>query len=363
MLKNLSVLLSFFLSVNCLSADMTGSTPYVFESGLTALPSSVETTLEEISIAVSFTVTRVGTFLDPVSVDVGKDASLAGTSVNLVSNGWSTKLFISKLNRSEKTLVKTFTLPFSLSVGKTYEFIVTKDVRTLKISVSNGRRVFTDDSLSYPTPFFGLLWGKPFVKHSGDSVKLIDYKLYSGTAKPDPLMAVWGDSFIEGSSLNSASDRYIAKVQSELGHSEVAIMGRGGESSSSVQNRFRSEVAWLSGARYAYIALGANDTYFPEWKANISSMIAAVKRNGMIPILATLAPRADRMDFIRDANAWIRTAKATGLVKHVVDLASIVSTSNGEWRQGMDLPDHVHPTRQAHQLIFQEFKRVVPDLF
>jgi hypothetical protein len=135
-------------------------------------------------------------------------------------------------------------------------------------------------------------------------------------------------------------------------------MGRGGENSSGLPTRFPKEHNWFSGSKYGLLAIGVNDLYFTTWKANMLANIDSLKKLGIVPIIATITPRADRLSFIAQVNTWIRTVY-NGPYIEVADAISSGST----FFPGMSMSDGIHPTIAGHVEIFKQIQIEAPYLF
>jgi hypothetical protein len=148
-------------------------------------------------------------------------------------------------------------------------------------------------------------------------------------------------------------------VSDRIGHESIAIMGRGGETTSSLNSRFRRELQWFSKAQFGLLAIGVNDTNFESWKKVMLLNIMEMRNSNMIPILVTLSPRSDRQEFIKLVNNWIRNTYE-GLY---VDVSKSVAVDDVRWLPGMCLGDSIHPSAEGHQAIFNRFEIELPFLF
>ncbi len=318
---------------------------------------SSQTTLDEIDINVELKVSTLnanGFF----KFGIGKIAPLAGTLVEFSGTDKETKVTVSKLDNTISVFAAEFILPFSLTAGEIYNFRIGKRIRNLEIEVSSGFQHYLNDTLTYPTPFFGLLWGTPLIACHSGKVVISDFTITTPFNK-NARLAVWGDSFVEGSSLPSEKERYSALLKDSVGFSNIAIMGRGGENSGSLESRFSKELEWFKKAKYAIVAIGANDGDFNYWKTNLLKYVGLLKKKGIVPILATIAPRYDRTSFIIQANNWIRN-EYNGVY---VDLNKGLSADGQTWTNGLYLPDYVHPNVAGHQVMFDKFKTESPFIF
>ena len=316
-----------------------------------------ETVLEEIDL--SFRV-EVSAFDNNGSFryGLGKQSYLAGTYIEIWGNPTKSKITVNRMDNTSLIPVKEYELPFLIVPGEIYNIKLCKRIRKLIVELSSNQNHFLTDTLIYPSPFFGLAWGTPFVACANGIISISDYEL-STPFNLHPRLAAWGDSFIEGSSLDSDTLRYISLIKDSIGHENIAIMGRGGENTGSMTNRFASELNWFEGSTYALLAIGVNDMDFNTWKTNVTDYANLVKKRGIIPVLVTLTPRSDRNSFISQANNWIRTAYNGAYV----DFSKVVSTDNINWIAGTCMKDQIHPTAGSHQNFFYRITEEAPYLF
>lgn len=288
----------------------------------------------------------------------GKQAGLAGTYVEVAGDGLKSKIIVNRLDGSKTIPIKEYDLPFNIHVGVTYSLHIGKRIRSLIVELTEGTNHFYNDSLKYPSPFFGCLWGNPLIACSSGNISVSGYTL-STPLNLSPRLFVTGDSFIEGGSLEDVKQRYISLVKDSIGAENISISGKGGESSSTVQPRFFSEKAWFNKAVYHFIAIGVNDLYFDTWKANMTTYINDLKKSGIVPIITTLTPRSDRKDFIAAANKWIRETYDGAYI----DLSKVVSQNDVDWIAGSSLSDNIHPTVESHKKMFFRLADDAPYLF
>jgi lysophospholipase L1-like esterase len=316
-----------------------------------------ETTLEEIDMNVAITVSSFdnnGTF----KYGIGRQANLAGTYIEITGNSTTSKVIVNRMDYSSVIFVKEYELPFLITPGELCTIRLGKRLRTLIVEVTRGHDHFITDSLKYPVPFFGLQWGTPFIACANGTISISDYQL-STPFNLSPRLAVFGDSFIEGNALDNEKQRYVSFVKDSIGYENIAISGKGGESSGSISNRLSTETRWFRGCTYALLAIGVNDVNFDTWKANMLKHIELLKGKGIIPVITTLTPREDRCEFILAANDWIRT----GYNGAYIDISRVVSTDDITWLPGTSMPDKVHPTAASHVKIFYRLAEEAPYLF
>ena len=207
-----------------------------------------------------------------------------------------------------------------------------------------------------------MMWGSPFIGCYDAKMQLSNVEFTTGYDNVCKL-AVWGDSFIEGSSLlpTGLQDRYVAKIAADLGADKVAIFGKGGERlREHWLDSFEIENDWFL-TQYVLIAMGTNNRNYSEYLTNLQAAIAFVKSKGSIPILVTVTPRPDSegstefKDFRIAANAYVR-----GQSELFVDIANVVTTdnTNDTWKEGYVFEDLTHPTAAGHLAIYNKFKEL-----
>ncbi len=326
-----------------------------FFSNRASFPS--ETTLDEIDQIVEIKVLALDVN-NTFHFSIGKQSWGAGTMVEFTGNTTSSLIKVDRMDNSNIINVKQYILPFNIVVGTKYTIRIGKRQRNLQIEITSSNDHYYNDSLYYPTPFFGVLWGTPFIAGKDGEIGISNFTL-STPFNTSPRLAVWGDSFIEGSSLANYQDRYISLLQDSIGHQNVSIMGRGGENSSSLYTRFPMELKWFKNSKYALLAIGVNEGNFSSWESNTLKTIDSLKKNNIIPIIATLTPRFDRLPFISQVNYWIRNTYNG----RYIDISKAVSPDDVSWLPGYNLADNVHPSVVGHQSIFERIKIDAPYLF
>lgn len=318
-----------------------------------------ETTLDEIDVNFRIQVDSLDASGD-LFFAIGKYSGIAGTMIEFVGTDSTSVIRVNKLNILTPTFITQFVLPFVLEEGENYNIRVGKRVRSLVIEVisADSANVFYNDSLSYPVPFFGCLWGTPFVGCKAGTIYVRDFSLSTPLNKT-PRLVVWGDSFSEGNSLPVAEQRFVSLIQDSIGHQNVTISARGGEASTTIHTRFYGELKWFTDSKYALVQIGVNDNNFSNWRNNMLVYLDTLKKSNIIPIIATLSPRADRLPFIAQVNNWIRTVYDGAYI----DVSKAVSVSGTTWATGMGMTDSIHPTPAGHIAIYERIQLEAPYLF
>lgn len=219
------------------------------------------------------------------------------------------------------------------------------------------------------TELFAMMWGKPYIASYKVSFIVKDISFSSPYSPNVSKLSVWGDSFIEGSSLvpTGLADRYVAKLSAGI-ENFVPIFGKGGERLSKEWfDNFVIENDWFK-TKYVLIALGTNNTDYDEYINTLKATIYHLEKNNQIPVLVTVTPRLDPNDhdvilnktFKDAANSFIRSSR------HLyVDMNKAVTTnSSGDfWVEEYVFGDGVHPTIEGHNRMYKRIDLDVPELF
>lgn len=213
------------------------------------------------------------------------------------------------------------------------------------------------------TELFAMMWGFPFIASYNCSYTIKDISFSSPYLPSLSKISVWGDSFIEGSTMIpfGLSNRYVSKLSDGI-ESYVPIFGKGGERLSKTWfENFIIENDWFK-TKYVLIALGTNNTDIGEYFYTLKAVIYHLEKNNQIPVLVTVTPREDTPngEAVRIfANDYIRSSR------HLfIDSCRAVTIQPAElyWKPGL-LLDGVHPTVDGHNAIYKRFDLDVPELF
>lgn len=248
------------------------------------------------------------------------------------------------------------TIPFALVAGREYLFeVYWRDNSYQEFSIVDG---VTGEKATLVNNRATTL--RRLLQHSNLSIIPItgDFviKKWEYTTKQpiEPVLSIYGDSFIDGDSLNpNPENRYAAKVKSDLG-GKVLICGKGGETSAGLLSKFDEEFNKYK-PKYTLIAIGTNDSVFATWLSNVQKLIEKIEEKGSIPILATLTKMTalERTAFMTEVNNWILTSGYRYLD------ANLVTTVNQD-RQTQDASlffgDGIHPNIAGHEAIYKRFK-------
>lgn len=296
-------------------------------------------------------------------IAVGKRAAISGTAVSLCYDETGSYLkFYILTNALAPTEILSFrqTLVTSLANNTKYCISLKKNVNALDVELFYE----TGEVITYTVPntSAGFSWGFPSVWAIAGDTRLHRFD-FAMPYKRNPKVLVYGDSFIEGNSIvNDKDKRYGALLSSAVGEDEVILLGKGGESTISIQDRFYPQTDWFNYAKYCIIALGTNDNNFSTYQTNIIKMINYLIAYNIIPILVTVTSRTDwdNSVFQAQVNAWVR---ASGY--RYIDMSYAVSepgTNERVWKTGLQLGDNIHPSIAGHAAMFNRIKFDIPEL-
>lgn len=207
---------------------------------------------------------------------------------------------------------------------------------------------------SFRTTAAPYAWGYPVAINRTGQAQFSGFVM-SYPKKSYPLVAVYGDSFIEGNSMEATKNlRYSALLQSVLGKYQCLLFGHGGATSLSDDSRTLLQIEKVNSA-YAIIAYGDNDVDFNTWYKYVAYMIQMCEVTNTLPVFVTVCPRVSQsaayVAKMQAINNWIRTSGYP-----YID-ANEACTSDGlTWKTGYVLDDGQHPSVLGHQAIFNKIK-------
>jgi len=254
------------------------------------------------------------------------------------------------------------TIPFSLVVGKQYLLELKKvsgAVKTFSITDISSQQSISITA-NNEIDWAGSGWDYPAVSFESGDVTFNQLS-FASELPANGLVMFSGDSYTEGSSvynigLGSYNKRW-DKLAYDALQGNAIISGKGGDTALDLLNR--NDIDFFK-SRYHMFLIGANDSNYATWKTSYDAFIAKILANGQIPVLVTIAPRADRQAFINTANAYIKT-----LGYRVINFAKAISLNNDEVTldPAFYLPDNVHPNLAGHAKLYNQLKIDFPLLF
>lgn len=313
-----------------------------------------------------FSISAVVKFRDisNFSLYLGRTDNTAGTVGRLYKDelGIHMKLYKTIADTSfVDSKIVPIDVDFSINESDYYLLKLSKNINNFTFSIRDeygNNKEMTGSNISMT----GSGWGIPTLTVESGNIECYQF-VYSSDFNRNARLVVFGDSFIEGNSLSNKDDRYIVKISKAIGDDNVAILGKGGESTTSVLSRFKYQILNYSNASYCLLALGTNDTNLAMSKSNLIFMINVLRSLSIKPILTTIPPKVGEEEwntgFMTNYNDWIRS-----LGELYIDInKSVTSDSNGlVWKEGFVLEDGIHPSALAHSAIFNMILVMVPNL-
>lgn len=298
------------------------------------------------------------------SLFLGRTDNIAGTVGKIYKDNDNIFLQIYKCNTDTnfvESSIQKVLVDFNIHNNDILLIKIVKDVNNIQFSVQNDKGESSKIESSNISNI-GSGWGIPSINIESGNIQCLKFS-YISNFKKNVKLVVFGDSFIEGNSLSNKNDRYIIKFAQAIGEDEVAILGKGGESTTSILSRFYYQILNYSKATYCLVALGTNDNDLEISKSNIKNMIAINKALGIKSILTTIPPRVGEdtwnNDFMLPYNEYIRS-----LGELYIDISKIVTSDDTylTWKEGYVLSDGVHPSTIAHNNIYQNLLIILNDL-
>lgn len=298
---------------------------------------------------------------DDVYLSVGKERGFMNVRKNQV------EIYKSKDN-NHIVMDKSYPLPFTLDKGNIYAlgFDKTADSVCFYVrEIDSDMHILKEFSQTYlmKKDSYLLMWGKPyFTVHQGE-VCLLD--AWITTPYRDPVLSIFGDSFIEGTALVmngiERRHRWSSSVVAALGKERCLVDGKGGEKiSEKFIHRFKIENAWYK-TPYVILALGTNNySAIGEYKKYMSEAISILERNGQIPILVTVTPRMDyEYEPVRQINEWIKSQHL-----QYIDIHKAVTLENDptRWKSEYLLYDGIHPTPAGYKAMYEQVRKDLSDI-
>lgn len=207
---------------------------------------------------------------------------------------------------------------------------------------------------SFTTNTAAYAWGYPVAINRTGQARFSGFVM-SYPKKKFPLVAVYGDSFVEGDTIRDTKNlRYSALLQSVIGKGDCLLFGHGGATSRSDETRTLFQMEKVN-STYAIVAYGDNDADFDTWYKYVDYIIKMCKITSTVPVFVTVCPRVGQnsayITKMQSINNWI---KSSGYP--YIDANEACTTDGLSWKEGYVLTDGVHPSVTGHQAIFDKIK-------
>lgn len=287
----------------------------------------------------------------------------------------------------DPVVIFTYTLPFTLAVGKTYKIgYIKRDASLVNNDYVDNATFFVDDceghryektiektaSASNYNGVSGrystLLLGTPFVSlKQGEAT--INNIVFASDYAPRAKCLLTGDSFVAGDTMTDEGQRYkyAALLQQAIGIDEFVIVGMGGEEVRETWMLYITECICKYYPEYVIISLGTNNHVLSVYEDLMNSFITWLTKIGIKPVLVTITPYKigsnddARKTFREAANSYVRNSGY-----RYIDICKAVTyeDSNGtHWISDYVKSDGVHPSKAGHQAIYEAFVRELPEIF
>lgn len=260
-------------------------------------------------------------------------------------------------------LVTSKAIPFDFVDGRTYTVKLRKKIN---VNIFYLIDTVTDDKVTLATDnaintFIGGQCGFPGIMFQSGDIK-VTRSDFIANIPSDPKVAIYGDSIVEGNTLSTYMDNYrnrwAYKIYMAI-EKDCLISGKGGESSTGLLTKLDVDLDYFT-PDYVIVLIGANDSVYATWLANIQAIIAKIVARGAIPILCTITPYAAVQTFINQANTWIMASEYD-----YIDMAYAVSNNNDRvtWGSGMAMVDNIHPSVAGHLAMYNQCLTDLPEIF
>ena len=285
-------------------------------------------------------------------IGIGKNSWIGAMSVTLKKDETNSTVRICNIEGNNLALIAEYILPFDLAQNKKYLLSVKKEVlQQQELTIS----VISEDCEDYAFKVYdlGAMSGSPLIICQTGVCECSDAHFSYPFSKNSEKILLFGDSYVHGDSLKNNKDkRYARLLAQHIGLNDVVIMGRGGESTTTVLERIYAQIDIYQAAKYAIIALGVNDFTFATYSQNMDSIISYLKGKGIIPILATI-PTTLQHDILQVVpfNEYVVNSGEL----YFDEFAALCNT-DGTWKAGLQLPDLIHPSISGHLEIFKRIK-------
>ena len=303
----------------------------------------------------------------------GKFPALVGTAFGLKYENGTSYLSMYEFRYSEQKLARNYKLnTVKLKSGEKYLFNIEK--RTSDVSVFNvritdyhgnteyvenigsGEVISGDTSDEGNGAIYGYMWGAPRIVVLYGGAIIHDFNLNYPIDTKNVKLVCTGHSFAEGNSIpNDKDKRFFALVCKEIGEDNTLILGQGGGT--------ESMLPWVQSiingidSPYILICLGTNDSDTSYVCSRYNTFDVYCKTIGIHPIWLTIPPRADSGVIRPTLDKYIRDH-----FDHI-DINGVFYDEEGNIDKSKFLGDNVHPSIEAHRLIYNIIRSKAPYLF
>lgn len=275
-------------------------------------------------------------------------------------NGSYLKVYQYNYNTSQYDEVtgKRVTLTEEIATGKEYFVKIVKKTNTaseISIYALNSEGAIIGETSSDNYQF----WGAATCMIYNGSAQFENIN-FSYPKLPIPCISVVGDSFVEGGTMSTKTNRWVGMLKTLVGEKNCIVMGRGGASLLADNVRLFEQIRKCNAA-YVILESVANDDSFSYWLAGLQILLRLCEANNATPILTTYTPLVNAssaaISKMNSVNEWVRNSGYKYL-----DINKALSDDGVTYKEGYYLPDGVHPSQAGHLAIFNRLKVDCPYL-
>jgi len=185
---------------------------------------------------------------------------------------------------------------------------------------------------------------------SGDIV--VKEANYSSQLPAEPDVLIIGDSIVNGDTIRSlvgggSSNRWAGIVSI---NTLTAITSLGGNTVLDIARDLNFYLGLFKPKKCIYGA-GINTSNFSQYTTNVDAFITACNNAGVEPILQTLHPRADRVQYCEDVSNWVKEKGVRYIdFRKVLTVDGLGVTNNSS----LFLGDNLHPNVAGHLAMSKE---------
>lgn len=301
-------------------------------------------------------------------VGIGKTTQLPYTGVTVYatiakdSDGSYLKVYRYNFTDSlmEEIVSKRVTLSEEITIGKQYFLKIIKETEAasvITILATNDEGDIIGQTSADNVQYWGAV---TCIAYNGSA--RFGGLSFSITKAVNPKVSIIGDSFVEGSTMTTKTDRWCGMLAETIGADNCVIMGRGGASFTNDNKRFFAQLEKVNSC-YTILEGVSNDMDYTYWLNGLKMLINLCLVNGSIPILTTYAPNdhdtsEHRHELINSVNQWVRNS---GYI--YFDVNKALSDDGVSFKTGYVLSDGIHPSQDGHLALFNRLKMDCPFLF
>lgn len=285
--------------------------------------------------------------------------------INCSNNTMNLWTVLSGIGVTPSSIVKSVPIP-AITTGREYHVIMKKAHQIYQFqfidSITQATTTLNWSAVGTATDM-GIAWNSPGVVFRQGDIKIIEVN-FSSQLPRSPKLLIVGDSLVDGDTIRTLAgggykNRYAGLLATAL-KNNVAIVARGGETSTDFNTKIADINAWFIAPKYAVYELGINDTSFATWQSNMLAFKDAMDAKGTETILVTLFPRVGREAFCLQVTNYILTSGFK-----YVDQAKAVTVGGDRITRNsaLFLADELHLNPTGHLVEYNQYTIDCPYLF